>query len=426
MEETSKDLVVVIDDAAMSIGDSEEDGSESDGFSRTDSNSSRGNFTQGQNSRKRPADESPEREWDETRRREFPITVTRSEGGCRVHIPTSIRAGTLEVVAQMITPTTSTTNTTSATDTTGVPIATDATGVPLATNATGVPLATDTTGVPLATHATGVPLATDTTGVLLATDPTGVLPATDPTGVLLATDTTGVLLTTDTTGATKMVGGMIATGATYAPSAPGASTINIVTCYEKAMSGVNATSVMEVLGDEVYATSIEYEEIVMMSEPILTLTDDASSNLVVPTLPVQEEMERDRKPESGCAESFHIKEPNEMIPSTSASQPNIVRGSISSVSTNTVTEPVVSVRVNVGIPLAAEGWARDAQVVEGIPYHGGDGTSLGYHRGFGSSNGTVFHCRLGNTAADHYDGNADAATMRSAGLRRVTRHYASS
>jgi len=304
MEETSEDLVVVVDEAAMSVGDSEEEESESDGFSRTDSDSSRGESTQGQSNRKRPADESPEREWDETRRRKFPGTVTRSEGQCRVHIPSSIRAGALEVVARIITPAAST---------------------------------------------------TDTTGVLLATDTTGVLPATNTTSVPLATDTMG---------AANPTSGLLTTEATDAASAPGASTTTSVTYCEESMSGVNATNVMDVLGDNVYATSIVYEEIVMLPEPMSTLTDDAPINLVGPTLPVQDEMERDVTPESGRVESLHINEPNVMIPSTSASQPNIVRGSISSVSTNTVTEPVMSVIV--GIPLAAEGWARDAQVVEGI------------------------------------------------------------
>jgi len=82
MDVQGESVVILSDDAAMSVGDSDEEESESDGFSCTDSNSSHGESTRSHGSRKRPADESPEREWDETRRREFPGIVTRSEGGC--------------------------------------------------------------------------------------------------------------------------------------------------------------------------------------------------------------------------------------------------------------------------------------------------------------------------------------------------------
>jgi len=219
MEETSEDIVVVVDDAAMSVGDSEEEGSESDGFSRTDSNSSRGESTHSQNNRKRPADESPER--DETRRREFPGTITRSEGGCRVHIPSSIRAGALEIIARMITLAVSTTDTSE---------------------------------------------AANTTGVQLIPNTTGVLPTTD---------------TTDAAGA------------------QGASTDIGVTQNEESISGINATSEIDVIRDNVHMTSIVYEEIVILLEPLSTIADDAPINLVGPTLPEQIDMERDVIPEPG-------------------------------------------------------------------------------------------------------------------------------
>jgi len=54
------------------------------------------------------------------------------------------------------------------------------------------------------------------------------------------------------------------------------------------------------------------------------------------------------------------------IPSASASQPNVVHGSLFSGSINIVTGAVAGVIVSVGTPLAAEGWACDAQLVEGI------------------------------------------------------------
>jgi len=85
---------VITDDAPMSIGDSEEEGSESggsDGFSQSGSSISRGGSTVSRGSRKRPADESPEREPGETSRREFPGLITRSEGGCRVYVPPTER-----------------------------------------------------------------------------------------------------------------------------------------------------------------------------------------------------------------------------------------------------------------------------------------------------------------------------------------------
>jgi len=62
----------VSDDAAMSIGDSDEEEDGSDGFSRSGSSSSREESTQSRRSRKRPADESPEPDPSEMNRREFP------------------------------------------------------------------------------------------------------------------------------------------------------------------------------------------------------------------------------------------------------------------------------------------------------------------------------------------------------------------
>jgi len=288
MAETSEGLVVVTHNAAMSVGDSKEGGSKSDGFSCTDSNSSRGESIHSQNNRKRQADESPKREWDETRRQKFPGTVTRTEGGCRVHIPSSIRAGGLEVIARLITPAASTTDTT------------DAAGMMSA------------------------PAAANTTGVMPTKD------------------------TTDVAGA------------------PCASTNTGVTYNEESISRVNATSMLDVVGDTVHMASIVYQEVVILLEPLSTITDDALINLVKPILPEQLDVERHVTPESGLVDSLPIYKPTMRIPSASASQPTIVHGSISSGSINTVTGAVTGVTVSLGIPMAAEGWARDAQVVEGI------------------------------------------------------------
>jgi len=77
----------VSDDDAMSIGDSGNEGGISENYSGTGS-SSCGESTASRGSRKRPADESPEREPKEISRREFPGNVTRSQGGCRIYVPT--------------------------------------------------------------------------------------------------------------------------------------------------------------------------------------------------------------------------------------------------------------------------------------------------------------------------------------------------
>jgi len=100
--------VIVSDDAAMSVGDSDEE-DESDGFSRTGS-SSHGDSIPSRGSCKRPADGSPEREVTETIRKEFPGLVSRSEAGCRIYIPAPERAGAMEVISKLMTATTAVKN----------------------------------------------------------------------------------------------------------------------------------------------------------------------------------------------------------------------------------------------------------------------------------------------------------------------------
>jgi len=121
VDEIDEGQVIVSDDDAMSVGDSEDGSSGSDGFSRTDSNSSHGESNRSHGSRKRPADESPEREYDENRRREFPGTVSRIEGGCRIYVPSSMITGALDVMTQLITDATDTTNAAGVADTTDAP-----------------------------------------------------------------------------------------------------------------------------------------------------------------------------------------------------------------------------------------------------------------------------------------------------------------
>jgi len=102
LKSVAESEVIISDDAAMSVGDSDEE-EESDGFSRSGNSSSRGESIPSRGSRKRPADESPEREITETVRKEFPGLVSRSEAGCRIYIPTPQRAGAMEVITQLMT-----------------------------------------------------------------------------------------------------------------------------------------------------------------------------------------------------------------------------------------------------------------------------------------------------------------------------------
>jgi len=75
----------------MFIGKSEEQEDESDGFSASGRSTSGGESARSRSSRKRPADESPERDTPKTARRWVPAVVTRSEAGCRIHQPNTVR-----------------------------------------------------------------------------------------------------------------------------------------------------------------------------------------------------------------------------------------------------------------------------------------------------------------------------------------------
>jgi len=69
----------------MSVGESKEE--MSDNFGVSGHSTSGDEFVLSKGSRKRPADESPEQESTKTTRKGFPGVVTRSEAGCRVHLP---------------------------------------------------------------------------------------------------------------------------------------------------------------------------------------------------------------------------------------------------------------------------------------------------------------------------------------------------
>jgi len=79
--------IVTSDDAEMSIGDLDEEETGSDGFSGSDASSSGGESVVSRGSRKRLADESPDRQPADMIHKEFPGTVTRSHAGCRIYVP---------------------------------------------------------------------------------------------------------------------------------------------------------------------------------------------------------------------------------------------------------------------------------------------------------------------------------------------------
>jgi len=96
--------LLLSDDTAMSIWDSDEEDTGSNGFSRGVASSSCGESVVSPGSRKRPADESPEREPAETTRKEFPGSVTRSDAGCRINVPPVIIEEAKGTVAQAVAP----------------------------------------------------------------------------------------------------------------------------------------------------------------------------------------------------------------------------------------------------------------------------------------------------------------------------------
>jgi len=88
--------MTISEDKVMSIGESEDEEDESDSFSASGRSTSRGESARSRSSRKRPADESLERDMPVTARRGFPGVVTRSEAGCRIHQPNTGRAQLVE------------------------------------------------------------------------------------------------------------------------------------------------------------------------------------------------------------------------------------------------------------------------------------------------------------------------------------------
>jgi len=79
--------IITSDDAEMSVGDSDGKETGSDGTSEGSTSSRDGESVTSQGSRKRPGDESPERETVTTTRKEFPGNLTRSNAGCRIYVP---------------------------------------------------------------------------------------------------------------------------------------------------------------------------------------------------------------------------------------------------------------------------------------------------------------------------------------------------
>jgi len=88
-EVRGENAMMISDDEVMSVGESDEEEDVSDGFSGSGRSTSGGKSIMSRSSRKRPADESPERDTPQTVRRGFPGVITRSEAGCRIHQPTT-------------------------------------------------------------------------------------------------------------------------------------------------------------------------------------------------------------------------------------------------------------------------------------------------------------------------------------------------
>jgi len=104
---TEGEEIVVSEEEEMSVSESREEGEGvSDGFSRSDGGSSMCGSVTSRGNRKRYAVESPEREPAETTRKEFPGKTTRSEGGCRINVPTRVVEPTTEAGARGVEPTT--------------------------------------------------------------------------------------------------------------------------------------------------------------------------------------------------------------------------------------------------------------------------------------------------------------------------------
>jgi len=93
---------ITLGDDEMSIGESDDGGEISDDYSVSGRSTSEGESVVSGRSRKRRADESPEREVTGIFRKGFPGAVSRSEAGCRIHIPPTTGATTASKVTPEI------------------------------------------------------------------------------------------------------------------------------------------------------------------------------------------------------------------------------------------------------------------------------------------------------------------------------------
>jgi len=87
--------VVVLEDTEMSGGESSGDESQS----RSSFGGGSSSFCQSRASRKRAAEDSPEREHGGLLRQRFPGAISRGAGGCRVYLPTNIAVTSEDAVA---------------------------------------------------------------------------------------------------------------------------------------------------------------------------------------------------------------------------------------------------------------------------------------------------------------------------------------
>jgi len=93
---------ITSEDDEMSIGESDDGGEISDDYSVSGQSTSEGESVVSRGNRKRRADESSEREVTGSIRKGFPGVVSRSEAGCRIHIPSTAGATTVSKVTPEI------------------------------------------------------------------------------------------------------------------------------------------------------------------------------------------------------------------------------------------------------------------------------------------------------------------------------------
>jgi len=145
-------------------------------------------------------------------------------------------------------------------------------------------------------------------------------------------------------------------------------------------------------------------------ESLPTAVDENQCNLLASTGNVLSCERRPMTPVPVLVGSLPTTELTVMTFSASSSQQNLAPTSVVNRSTNTVLGMSEDVPIRIGAPLAAEGWARDAQDAD-IPHHGGDRAPVGHHRGVRGSNCAFSYGGSSDPATRYHDSHDDAATL---------------